>query len=398
MSWARVREMGFRGRVTLVTTAVVLGVGAAIVIAMVMIVRTVAGASGVVSGPPGGQERYEVIDGVLTPVRDSADALDPVFVVSQDQIGQLIGWSTGLIVLFAVVAWVLSRWTAGQAMARIAEVTRTAQQIGTEDLSRRLHLAGPADEIKELGDTIDSMLARLEEAFEAQARFVANASHELRTPLTVTQTSLEIPLEQGLIGAEARPDIERALASARHSEELITGLLELADTTRPVAVDAGVDLAELIRAGAQDLADAASADHVALDIMADEALIVEGNEALLRRAVFNVLHNAVQHNIADGFVRVRASASGDHVNIDVTNSGPLIAAELVARLVEPFRRGTVRATSEIGRRGYGLGLAIVNSAVAAHDGELSLSARQEGGLVVRLALPLSRSGNRTRTE
>lgn len=379
---------------TLVNTAVFVSAGVGLIVVLNAILRVLVTRSGTISSEFVDYDEpihYELIDGVWTPVA-TADASTLGFAtyydVSKAQLDQFVLWSAALVVAFAVIAWLLSRWTVTRSLARIAQVTATARRITEEDLSQRLELAGPTDEVKELGDTIDSMLGRLQAAFDAQARFAANASHELRTPLTVTQASLEIPLEHGLIGAEARPDIERALEAARYSEELITALLDLASARSPAGRE-DVEVAQLVREVVDELRELAGTAEVEIDVDTDDAAPVRASRVLMRRAVHNLVENAIQHNVRGGLVRARVRVRDEAVEVEVENTGPMLDPGQVGELVEPFHRGP---SNRIGgadgaRRGYGLGLSIVTNIASAHHGGLRLSARTDGGLTAVLSLP-----------
>lgn len=295
--------------------------------------------------------------------------------------GGLLLWSIVTLVAFTGVAAAIAFWLAQRSLDRIGEVTATARDISERDLGRRLDLPGPDDEIKELGDTIDGMLDRLQTAFTAQDRFVANASHELRTPLTTTRTALEIPLEQGSVPAELEPNMRRALRATEQSERLITALLTLARSRTGLESTETVELGEVIEAEVDELARQDVLVHT--DIA---AISVEGDGVLLARAVRNLLENGVRHNVPDGELWVRCRREGDHAVIEVENTGAPIAASTLSLLTEPFYRGDASRTSA-GPDGTGLGLAIVQSIATTHGGEVQLTARKGGGLIAALRVP-----------
>ena len=296
--------------------------------------------------------------------------------------GGLLLWSIVVLVAFTGVAAAIAFWLARRSLDRIGEVTAAARDISERDLGRRLDLPGPDDEIKELGDTIDGMLDRLQSAFTAQDRFVANASHELRTPLTTTRTALEIPLEQGAVPDELQANMRRALRATEQSERLITALLALARARTGLDHVEPVELSALVQ-GEIDEVDAGDVEvHVAL-----RTLTVEGDTILLARAVRNLLENAVRHNVQGGEIWVRSRRERGRAIIEVENTGAQIAPATVALLTEPFYRGDASRTAS-GPDGTGLGLAIVQSIAKTHEGEVRLRPRKGGGLIAAIVLPL----------
>ena len=245
-------------------------------------------------------------------------------------------------------------------------------------------LAGPDDELKELADTFDAMLARLDAAFASQRRFVANASHELRTPLTVMRTAIDVTLAKPdrtserleAMAAEVRQAVDRA-------EALIEALLTLARSDRGAGPREPLDLAVL----AEDSLDAAAPAIRAHPVTVEAALQpgpALGDPVLVERLVTNLIDNAVRHNVPDGWVQVATGTRGGMAFIEVANSGPLIPAELVPSLFEPFRRLSDRAGSP---DGTGLGLSIVRSVAAAHRGQATARPLPAGGLEVSVSLP-----------
>ena len=300
-----------------------------------------------------------------------------------DEVGSgLLLWSVVVLVAFTGVAAIIAHWLARRSLGRIGEVTATARDISAHDLGRRLDLPGPDDEIKELGDTIDGMLDRLQSAFTAQDRFVANASHELRTPLTTTRTALEIPLEQGSVPAELQPNVQRALRATEQSERLITALLALARARTGLDEVESIELDALVQSEIDELDAQGIVVHTSL-----RELTIEGDTVLMARAVRNLLENAVRHNVPDGEVWVRSRRERGRAIVEVENTGEPITPATVALLTEPFYRGDASRTSA-GPDGTGLGLAIVQSIAKTHGGEVRLRARKGGGLIAAIVLPL----------
>ncbi|GGM36522.1 sensor histidine kinase [Microbacterium saperdae] len=296
--------------------------------------------------------------------------------------GGLLLWSVVVLVGFTGVAAAIAFWLARRSLDRIGEVTAAARDISERDLGRRLDLPGPDDEIKELGDTIDGMLDRLQSAFAAQDRFVANASHELRTPLTTTRTALEIPLEQGAVPADLQANMQRALRATEQSERLITALLALARARTGLDEVEPVELRALVEDQIEEL----DAQEIAVHTHVRE-LTVEGDTVLLARAVRNLLENGIRHNVPGGELWVRCRRERGRALIEVENTGTPITPATLELLTEPFYRGDASRTSA-GPDGTGLGLAIVQSIAKTHGGEVRLRARKGGGLIATIVLPL----------
>jgi hypothetical protein len=277
---------------------------------------------------------------------------------------------------------------AKQALRPIARLTQTARALSTETLDQRINLGGPDDELRELADTFDEMLARLDAAFDSQRLFVANASHELRTPLSVIRTELEVTLsDPDADAAELRRMGEVVATAAERAQRLVASLLTLA---RLQAVESGelevhepVDLASLI----PDVVDAvvAEAEDKGVSIETEvEPAVTLGDPRLLERLIGNLVENAIRHNVPNGWLRVTSGQTAERVWLHVANGGSLIASADVEALFEPFRRGGRVRTAT---RGAGLGLAIVRLIVDAHHGKLQAAAPPFGGLAIRIELP-----------
>jgi signal transduction histidine kinase len=295
-------------------------------------------------------------------------------------------------VLAAVLAWRLTRGPA----RRIAGIAELAGEISEQDLSRRLDLPGPRDEITDLADRFDTMLARLQSAFADRERFVANASHELRTPITATRAALEAPLTQGRVPAELEPYLRRALRANQRMEELITALLSIARTRHLHAGDLqDLALGALVTEAVDGIRDRAGARGIAvvLDLPAT-AVLVRGHRASLMIALGNLLDNAVRHNRDGGRVRVGVTQGRGRAAVLVANTGPTYSAAEAHELLQPFSRG--QHTRRAGTPGTGLGLSVVTSIAAAQDGTVEVSPGAEDGLSVSLTLPLAPRGGRER--
>ena len=295
--------------------------------------------------------------------------------------GPLIAESSLAVLVAAALVGSLGWLAAGRALAPVRAMTSAARRISEHNLNERLEPSGPEDELKELGKSFDRMLARLREAFEAQRRFVANASHELRTPLATERAVLEVALADPSPSLESlREACATALAAGAEQERLVESLLTLAVGRRGLAEVERLDLGGL----ASEVL-ARFADHpgeVAIQSELGQAT-VQGDPALLRRMVANLLENAVTYNEPGGWVRVGTGESQDGAYLTVTNTGPTIKDADTEQLVEPFRRGGTPRTEP---GGLGLGLSIVAAVVEAHGGRLQLKPRTGGGLEVRVTL------------
>lgn len=298
----------------------------------------------------------------------------------------LLWWSIVVLMVFAIAAALIAHWLSKRALHRIADITATTNTISEQDLGRRLDLSGPDDEVKELGDTIDRMLDRLQTAFAAQDRFVANASHELRTPLSTVRTSLEVPLIQGTVPENLQSSLRRALRANEKSERLIAALLTLARSQAQKIEQHALRPDQIVKAEVNEMSELAASRSVTVETSFGTLIPdIYGDGVLVRQAVHNLIDNAIRHNHLEGEVAVSVGTQGNSVVIEVANTGPLLTQAEVALLTEPFHRGS--ATRTAARESIGLGLAIVASIAQAHGGRLLLSPRPAGGLVAKLVFP-----------
>jgi signal transduction histidine kinase len=298
------------------------------------------------------------------------------------ELHELLTGSVFALVVMSVVAVLFGWMMAGRALRPIHRITATARRLSSENLHERVALAGPADELKDLADTFDGMLDRLDRAFDSQKRFIANASHELRTPLAIQRATLQIRL------ADAAPaDLprirEELLVANRRSEDLIEGLLTLARCDRGLTGREPVDLVavvtEVLDACAGEIAEAGV--RLARELRPMRCL---GDPVLLARLVDNLVRNAIRYNVPAGEVEVRTA---ERAGLTVRNSGPLVPAECIDELFEPFHRLAPQRTEKV--RGAGLGLSIAKSIVTAHGGTITAAPGSRGGLTVRVELPRS---------
>jgi signal transduction histidine kinase len=301
---------------------------------------------------------------------------------------QLLVQSGVALAIMTVVSVALGWLVAGRVLRPLRTMTAATRRISEENLHERLALPGPRDELTELADTIDALLGRLEAAFEAQGRFVANASHELRTPLATMRASLEVAMAKPVPVPEHILTLEHRLQNEfDRIERLLEGLLALARSQHGrAAEELTVALDEIASAAMARRAHEISAMGLEVDLQQRcPGVWVRGSETLLSRMVENVIDNAICHNEPGGWVRVEPTTDGRLAGLVVENGGRLLDQGDVDQLAQPFRRlGAPRTRS---RTGTGLGLSIVASIAHAHGGELDLHARPEGGLRVIIELP-----------
>jgi signal transduction histidine kinase len=293
----------------------------------------------------------------------------------------------GAVALLAVglAAGGFSWLVAGRALQPLQRITETARRIAGADgagrgLHERIALAGPGDEVKELADTFDVMLERLDRSFDGQRRFVANASHELRTPLALNRALVELAVTRPEATSETKRLGESLLTVNERHERLIDGLLTLADAEQEITERTPVDLAEV----AAHVLDQATPGDV--EMVRDlRAASTAGDPILLERLTQNLVENAIRHNVPDGWLAVTTGVVGAQALLTVSNTGPVVPGYEIETLFQPFRRlGRERVD---GGRGFGLGLSIVRAVARAHGGDAQAVPREGGGLVVQVTLP-----------
>lgn len=284
-----------------------------------------------------------------------------------------------------VLALMLGYVVADRALRPIKQMTATAQKLSGSSLAHeRIDLRGPDDELKELADTFDAMLTRLNTAFDAQRRFVDNASHELRTPLAINRTVLEVALSDPDASEDLKVLGRTLLGTNARNERLIEGLLLLARSERELSVRKSVDVQEVVKTAVEQLTPFASQEDVKVEYDLHPALAT-GDPVLLERCVANLIENAIKHNVGpSGKVWVRSGIVDGAAVVQVANTGPHVPAYEVDSLFEPFRR--LNADRVQSAKGAGLGLSIVRAIVRAHGGTVTAVPRDGGGLVVTVRL------------
>jgi signal transduction histidine kinase len=283
-----------------------------------------------------------------------------------------------VISLSAILGWIF----AGRALRPVHRITAAARAASEHNLSARVAMRGPRDELTELAETFDDMLGRLQAAFEGQRRFIANASHELRTPLAVMRTTVDVVLAN----PDSTPDDHRAMATdiraaVDRADQLIGALLLLARNERGLSVREQVDLATV----AEDVLDGAGLGDRRVHATLEPA-VISGDPMLVERLIGNLVDNAVRYNAAAGDIWIETGSAAGNSQVVVANTGPLISPADTDRIFQPFQRLSERTSHE----GFGLGLAIVASITAIHNGTVTAHPRDGGGLTVTVTIPSAR--------
>src|SRR5580693_4379978 len=280
----------------------------------------------------------------------------------QNALSKLLSFSLVGLAVMTVASAALGWFMSGRVLRPVRVITQTARRASEQHLGERLALTGARDELKELADTFDGMLERLDAAFTTQRRFVANASHELRTPLTVMRTAIDVTL------AKPSPTARLLTLAVSDQGKLSTEFTDLATW-------------------AEDAIDAAAPEIERLDLRVDALLDpaeTTGDPQLLERMIWNLVDNAVRHNEPGGWIRLRTGSSDAAVHVAIANSGPFVPDDLVLTLFEPFRRMEARTGV---RDGVGLGLSIARSVVAAHRATVTARSQPAGGLDISVVIP-----------
>jgi signal transduction histidine kinase len=302
----------------------------------------------------------------------------------QSALSKLLSFSLIGLAVMTVASGGLGWFMSGRVLRPVRVITQTARRASEQHLGERLALTGAKDELKELADTFDGMLERLDAAFTTQRRFVANASHELRTPLTVMRTAIDVTLAKPSPTVRQLTDMAvRVRCSIDRAESMVEALLTLAVSDQGKLSTEFTDLATW----AEDAIDAAAPEIERLDLRVDASLDpaeTTGDPQLLERMIQNLVDNAVRHNEPGGWITLRTGTSDAAVYLQVANSGPFIPDDAVPSLFEPFRRMAARAGV---RDGVGLGLSITRSVATAHRATVTARSQPAGGLDISVVIP-----------
>ncbi len=369
--WLRLPPGKARMRLTLMYSAMFLGLGTAVVLTIVVVASAghIGSSSQAVS--PVGASGLPGIQGAQD--QHSAD------------VARLIAVSLLALLIAAGASTVLGWFAAGRVLRPLSQMANTARSITTRNLHERLGIDGPEDEFKQIGDTMDDLLTRLESSFAAQRRFVANAAHELRTPLTVERTLLQVALaDPDASAASLRATCEELLSAGRDQERLLDSLLTLATSERGLVIREPIDLAGIVARALEGAAGSAEAQQLDVQTSFGRASVL-GDSALVERLVANLIENAITYNQSGGLMEVDTGTKAERAFLSVANTGPAVPPEEVERLFEPFQRLQRDRTASEGR--HGLGLSIVRAIATAHDAAVTAEPRSGGGLVVTVTFP-----------
>jgi two-component system sensor histidine kinase VanS len=376
-----------RLRLTLLYSGLFLASGVALLATTYLLFRTSTGVDLIVpTGTPHGSTSPGAHNGAL-PNPDAVRQVRQMYAAAVAR--NTHGLHQGLIqsgialAIMTAVSIALGWLVAGRVLRPLRTITATTRQISERNLNQRLALSGPRDELKDLADTVDGLLARLEAHVAEQQRFAANASHELRTPLAVTQTLLDVARND-----PSRGDgdlVDRLHAVNTRAIDLTEALLLLSRADQRTFTREHVDLSLIAEEATETLLPLAEERGLTIEISGDATPTI-GSHALLLQMTTNLVHNAIVHNLPEqGTVWVTPSAQPKSVELTVENTGDKLTPQLVSTLAEPFQRGSRRIRTD--HAGVGLGLAIVKSITQAHDGTLTLTPRSAGGLRVMVQLP-----------
>jgi signal transduction histidine kinase len=318
--------------------------------------------------------------------REQAHKLGAVAVnVNNSDLHQLLIWSVFALAIMAVASVALGWLLAGRVLRPLQVITTAARELSASNLHERLALGGPNDELRELGDTFDELLGRLESSFEAQRQFVANASHELRTPLTLERAILEVTLaDPAASAASLRAACERVLAIGEQQERMIDALLTLARSERGLERRKTLLLDTLAGEVLEERREEATRRGLRLDSKLERAPTA-GDRRLIERLIANLLDNAIHHNSPHGWVTVATALDAGTAVLTVSNGGPVIVPEELASLMRPFQRLGIDRTWH--GDGHGLGLSIVEAIATAHGATLTVRPQATGGLHVEVKFP-----------
>ncbi len=305
--------------------------------------------------------------------------------INNNDLHQLLMWSIVALAIMVVASMALGWVIAGRVLRPLQVITTAARELSASTLHERLALDGPRDELRELGDTFDELLGRLEASFQAQRQFVANASHELRTPLTLERAILEVTLADPAASATSlRAACERVLAIGEQQERMIDALLTLARSERGLERHEPLLLNTLTGEVLEERRGEAARRGLRLDGKLERAPIA-GDRRLIERLIANLLDNAIHHNSPHGWVTVATAVDAGRAVLTVSNSGPVIVLEELESLTRPFQR---RGTERTGHgEGHGLGLSIVDAIATAHGATLAVQPQATGGLRVEVKFP-----------
>lgn len=378
-------ELGVRARLTALSVAVFAGCGVVIVAVSYTLVARLEPQGRSKAAPPSFLERCRLEqvsahpNGALLAKCDAFFQLQGAERQRQATLSHLLAYSLATFGIALVLAAALSWIAAGHVLRPLKQITAAARAASEHNLAARVALNGPRDELRDLADTFDGMLEQLQQAFESQRRFIADASHELRTPLAVMRASVDVVLDNpSSTSADLHGMATDIRAAVDHAERLIAALLVLARNERGHPLRAVVDLATVT----EDALETVDVHDRSLHMTLDRAETL-GDVVLLERLVSNLIENAVRYNDEDGDIWITTTTTEAGAQLVVANAGRMLDPGDETRIFEPFHRLEPRTSHD----GFGLGLALVSSIASAHGGKASATRRNEGGLTVTVSLP-----------
>ncbi|MFJ2008298.1 sensor histidine kinase [Streptomyces chartreusis] len=379
-----------RWRLTLTYTVLMLVFGLGLIISVFLFMRYAPDYRFAPSVPEVGAALPAVNPGQGSPEPIELDlGTAPVEIDSVSDLGTtLLVISGSTLAILGCVAGVVGWMATGRMLRPLKEITAAARHAGSGLLDRRIALSGPQDELKDLSDTFDTMLGRLELAFHAHQRFAGNASHELRTPLATIQAMLDVAI------ADPESHDVHTLATKlrkvnRQSVDTVDALLDLAETGQNYVAGQNVELAPLVLRAVSAVTDEAVGAGVSVKEAVHDC-VVHADPVLTRQLILNLLQNAVRHNVCGGSVTITTTLQAASVTVRVSNTGRHVDPDVLPLLTEPFYRGEGRTVSNASPRSRGLGLALVEAIATAHGTTLLLSANPSGGgLTACITLPLA---------
>jgi signal transduction histidine kinase len=293
---------------------------------------------------------------------------------------------SGIALLLTSAGAIALGWVvAGRVLRPVRQITLYARQLSSANLDQRIALSGPRDELRELADTIDAMLDRLQAAFQSQRRFSAQVSHELLTPLAIMRAEADVALANPEVTADEAEFAAKIRSAVERCEGIIDALLTMARSESTMRDHDLIDLSDVTGDVVSEYLDSASKARIRVEVALENA-VVSGDRALLERLIGNLVDNAIRYNHRGGYVAITVVVAGTSVKLSIENSGSEIDHAEAETLLTPFQRG-LRASSQT--PGHGLGLAIAHAVTLAHGGILELRARDRGGLVIDVEFPLA---------
>jgi len=392
---SRISGMRVRLRLTLLYGVLFLLSGAVLLtITYFLVTHTGSGVGMSTSSSPSGDKSVSIVLGSQLPTdaplsdaeRHLAEAVRQQALDQEAEVRHQLLVKSGLaLAIMSVISVVLGWLVAGRVLRPLRTMTDSIQLISARNVNERLALGGPRDELRELADTVDGLLGRLETALESHKRFVANAAHELRTPMTVEHALLE----EAVMDPEATLDsyrerFEDLMVVSEQQAQLLESLLVLATSERGLDSPEPVDLAEQVAGVLRAAEPRAWKQGLSVESHVRPASVT-GDPALITRLVANLVDNAMTYNVSDGRVEVMTGTDAVGTFLTVANTGPMVPPEVVGRLLNPFQR--LNRIADDGH--HGLGLSIVQAIALAHQADLTVRARPEGGLEVRVRFPAS---------